>query len=153
MQDIIKYNKNNPGNCSIEVIPINFVNTMPPSFFGKITSPIVLESGKNWIKIYSSTKNIDYKSQEKTNKAGNYFKTKLDLEVPKDNPETLFTLLEMQLHKFIVKIQQKNSTIKILGTANEPLQFQFDTIVKDKKNYYAREFTGDTTTANSFYVL
>jgi len=88
-----------------------------------VTQSVTFITGKDWLLCYCTAETIKFTQEKISDDKGEYFRTKLTGFIPKDTPEILAILSEMDQYKYICVYQDNNGNYKLLGNLDEPLNF------------------------------
>lgn len=85
---------------------------------------------------------IKFSQDKKSGSNGDYFPTSIRAMIPKDRPELLLKMEEMDGKEYVCVILDNNDYYKIVGTINEPLRFKADVNIDgiESLNAYGIEF-------------
>ncbi len=124
MTDILKPIGDNIGGLQkLEFIPIIDVDSIPDPVQGTIDDPI-LKLGKRWFQCYFSPGTLGFSEEKNNSGAGIQYNPVLTPFIPKDNPELSAILREMDGYLFLVKYQDNNGYMKLVGDLNTGLRFE-----------------------------
>lgn len=102
--------------------PVSYFYSISDAIDGIIQS-VVFNTGKIWLECYCTAETIKFSELKKQDDNGDYFETKLSGWVPKDSPELLSQLIDMDQYQYIVKYKDNNGNYKLVGTMEEPINF------------------------------
>jgi len=150
--------QNSPGVIKIEYIPINWILTWPEFIDtnNTITSSIQLIPTKDWLLGSFSTGTSKYSEKTKKSKKGLKYKASLKAFISIDSPEISDLFNKMARELFVVKITDKNNSIRILGTPTVPFQFSSELSTGKKtgdSKGHDYTFYGDLFEKAPFYVI
>jgi len=83
---------------------------------------VSLKTGKSWNSLYGTPETIQLESESQDTPSGMKYIYKLKKFVPKDRPEVESELLRMTGRRLILKVTDKNGTIRLLGTMETPMK-------------------------------
>ena len=83
---------------------------------------VTLKTGKSWNSLYGTPETIQLESESQDTPSGMKYLYKLKKFVPKDRPEVESELLRMTNRRLILKVTDKNGTIRLLGTMDSPMK-------------------------------
>ena len=102
--------------------------------------------GKNWNSIYGTPETMQLDSEQQDTPAGVKYLYKLKILVPKDRAPVEAELFRMTGRQLIIKLTDKNGTIRILGTMESPMKLT-NKLLKpaalETYNGYELLFTGE----------
>jgi hypothetical protein len=74
--------------------------------------------------LYVIRDTLKFKQEKKVTADGTYFDTKLEADVPKDRIELQKLMELIDVNNYIVLIQDNNGQYKVIGTPDEPMNFE-----------------------------
>jgi len=83
---------------------------------------IVPKTGKSWNALYGTPETIQLESEQHDTPGGMKYLYKLKILVPKDRKEVEAELFHMTGRRLILKVADKNGTIRIFGTMDSPMK-------------------------------
>ena len=83
---------------------------------------VILKTGKSWNSLYGTPETIQLESEQQDTPAGMKYLYKLKILVPKDRALVESELFRMTGRQLIIKVTDKNSTIRIFGTMESPMK-------------------------------
>ena len=107
---------------------------------------IVPKTGKSWNSLYCTPETIQLESEQQDTPGGMKYLYKLKMLVPKDRITVEDELFRMTGRQLIIKLTDKNGTIRILGTMESPMKLT-NKLLKpaalETYNGYELLFTGE----------
>ena len=107
---------------------------------------VILKTGKSWNSLYGTPETIQLESENQDTPAGMKYLYKLKILVPKDRALVESELFRMTGRQLIIKLTDKNGTIRILGTMESPMKLT-NKLLKpaalETYNGYELLFTGE----------
>ena len=83
---------------------------------------VTLKTGKSWSSIYGTPETMQLESEQQDTPGGMKYLYKLKILVPKDRIALEAELFRMTGRRLILKVGDKNGTIRILGTMDIPMK-------------------------------
>ena len=83
---------------------------------------VILKTGKLWNSLYGSPETMLVETEHQDTPSGMKYLYKLKVLVPKDRPQVELELFRMIGCHLMVKVTDKNGTIRILGTMECPMK-------------------------------
>ncbi len=122
MENIIRHTGINLGGINsinwMYCEDISLFNISATSLYCAIT-PI---TGKDWNSFYATPETMQLDSEQQDTPSGIKYVYKLKALIPKDRIDVENQLFQMTGRCLILKITDKNNTIRILGTMNSPMK-------------------------------
>ena len=107
---------------------------------------VVPKPGKSWNALYGTPETIQLESEQQDTPGGMKYLYKLKMLVPKDRITVEDELFRMTGRQLIIKLTDKNGTIRILGTMESPMKLT-NKLLKpaalETYNGYELLFTGE----------
>ena len=107
---------------------------------------IVPKTGKSWNALYGTPETIQLESEQQDTPGGMKYLYKLKVLVPKDRITVEAELFRMTGRRLILKVGDKNGTIRILGTMEFPMKITNKLLkpaAMETFNGYELLFTGE----------
>lgn len=126
------------------------IQTLPTTTNGTCNSAVLFKDGKRWLKAYSTPETIDVKEKPKKHKAGRLWQLAVSGFYPKQTPQALANLVQMDKRRFAVKVIDNNGYEKLFLN----LKFSFTPVSQKsvkKRAGYSLNFALDATKPASFY--
>ena len=114
------------------------------------------KTGKSWNSIYATPETIQLESEQQEMPGGTKYVYKLKLLVPKDRSALASELFRMTGRCLIIKLTDKNGTVRILGTMESPMKLVSKLLkpaVMEAFNGYELNFAGEFSKPAGFQVL
>ena len=83
---------------------------------------VLLRPGRFWNRLYGTPETVQLESEQQDTPAGPKYLYKLKVLVPKDRTQVELQLMSMANRRMIIKVEDKNGTIRILGTMESPMK-------------------------------
>ncbi len=83
---------------------------------------VTLKPDRTWNLLYGTPETLQLESEEQDMPGGMKYLYKLKVLVPKDRPGVEAELFRMNGRQLVVKLTDKNGTIRILGTMESPMK-------------------------------
>ncbi len=112
-------------------------------------------SGKSWNAIYGTPETIQLESEQQDTPAGMKYSYKLKILVPKDRAPVETELYAMTGRRLILKSGDKNGTVRIFGTLDNPMKVTSKLLkpaVLEGFNGYEIIFAGEFSNPAAFYL-
>jgi len=135
-------------------IEVENIVSIPEPLDQIISSPITIKIGSVWLNGYGSINSLKFSEISKKNDSGIYYKCELNGFTP-ESIEILQLFSKMDGHKFILRITDNDDLIKILGKADQPLEFNtdFQTQTVNGVKGYNYKFFGNIKKRSPVYDL
>jgi hypothetical protein len=107
---------------------------------------VTLKTGKAWNDIYATDGSISLASDRKDDDPGPLYDYKITMLIPKSRIEVEQQLGEMDGRKIVVKVTDKNSTIRLFGNMDQAMTSSFLLLLPGDVpgfNGYQLTFQGD----------
>ena len=146
MGNILRHTGINLGGLN----PVSWIYPEDVAIFNSSDSSIycliVPKSGKSWNSLYGTPETIQLESEQQDNPGGMKYVYKLKVLVPKDRIIVEAELFRMTGRRLILKVGDKNGTIRILGTMEVPMKLTSKLLkpaAMETFNGYELLFTGE----------
>jgi len=83
---------------------------------------LTLKTGKSWNSLYGTPETIQLESEQQDMPGGMKYLYKLKILVPKDRAAVESELFRMTARQLIVRVTDKNGTIRLFGTMESPMK-------------------------------
>lgn len=144
LETIARLTESNMGGLvTLEVIKASHVVSLPDAVNGVIYGDIVLAEGTGFVTWYGTDETLNIRSSIKEAVEGTVANNRLPFIISKDRPEIKYMLDNAREDEFIVKYTDANGQVKLFGTPESPLKFQYDHgsgAERSDKNGYECEF-------------
>jgi len=122
MGNILRHTGINLGGLN----PVSWIYPEDVAIFNSSDSSlyclIVPKTGKSWNALYGTPETIQFESEQQDTPGGMKYLYKLKVLVPKDRITVEAELFRMTGRKLIIKVGDKNGTIRIFGTMESPMK-------------------------------
>ncbi len=137
MDDVTRLREQNTaGGCKIQIVPVALVDTVPPEYFGGISSDITLLSG-GWTLIEPTRFTQQFSEAWTRIMGAQMADASVAAVIPKDRVSLLWNLWHLHGDRYLVLVHDHNGTIKLMGTKEEPA------IVRIEELTHGRDPRGD----------
>jgi hypothetical protein len=127
MQNFIAFENENMGGVnSFRFVPINDIASIPDAVNGKITSAVVLKSGKQWYTGLSVINKLKFNEEASHVTAGVLYRTRVSGSIPKLTDDYLALFTEMASQRFLLEITDNNGYKRLCGKYLMGLRFDFN---------------------------
>lgn len=135
---------NLPGACYLQLVPVGSVVVGPVEVNGAVPEAITVSDPSDWVTV-QPTRYTQVLTEEWVMVNGaRMARARIEAEVPKDRVALLHELYELGIDRYLVLHHDLNSTVKLLGTQNEPA------IVRVERLQHGR---GGAGTDGNLYLL
>ena len=113
------------------------------------------KTGKSWNSLYGTPETIQLESEQQDSPAGAKYLYKLKMLVPKDRAPVESELFRMTGRCLIIKLTDKNGTVRILGTLESPMKLTSKLLkpaVLEAFNGYELYFAGEFSKPAGFQL-
>jgi len=117
--------ENISGLIYIEFIPVQDIDAMERPWQEEIATALTFQPGKAFYSLAYSQETGGYTSPEEKNASGSIHKVVASGFTPMMQLATSAIFSEMREALFIVKMKDANGKIRLLGTQQEPMRFNF----------------------------
>ncbi len=148
-------NYNQGGIVQFQFVHISAVETWPDLIDGKISTPIVLKSGFQWLKGYSTSEKLNYLEDGKKTPNGSYYEKQINGVMPGDRKEIKNLMQEMQGRYFVVIFMEVGGLKRVAGGYGDLLEFssKFSTgAARTDLKGYSFSFTGNGIYSSPIYL-
>ena len=114
--------RNVPGICSLELIPIQFVQRIPPAIDGVVTGMVDIAPDTQWSAFHLEDNNGRFTERWTDQNGDTAFESTLSGAVPKDRPWTLRVLGSLRHQRFLVTFRSQNGHRYLMGTTHSPVR-------------------------------
>lgn len=128
--------QNTAGGCKLQIVPIGLVDTVPPEYYGGISSAITLLSG-SWTLIEPTRFTQEFSESWERPMGAQMAVARVAGVIPKDRVSLLWNLWHLHGDRYLVLVHDHNGTIKLMGTKEEPA------IVRIEELTHGRDPRGD----------
>ena len=114
------------------------------------------KTGKSWNSIYGTPETIQLESEQQDTPSGMKYLYKLKILVPKDRAPVESELFRMTGRQLIIKLTDKNGTIRFLGTMDSPMKLTSKLLkppALETFNGYELLFAGEFTKPAGFVEI
>ncbi|NCA75625.1 MAG: hypothetical protein EOM90_04765 [Alphaproteobacteria bacterium] len=116
---------------------------------------VIPKIGGSWSSIYGTPETVQLESEQQDSPAGMKYIYKLKMLVPKDRAPVESELFRMTARPLIMKLTDKNGTIRIFGTMESPMKLTSKLMkpaAMETFNGYELLFTGEFTKPAGFLL-
>lgn len=118
---------NAPGDCKLQVIPVQYVTYVPPELNNNIATAISIAGGQ-WVDVRGTLWTQEFAEVHDRSSGTLIVRSTVAIEVPKDELWKLSQFTDLSRQRFLVLNYDRNSTAKLMGTKEEPAQMSLQRI-------------------------